>query len=77
MALLGDGRRAATVVTAAPSTLLILEHSDFRSFMAHHPDLARAIDEAASVRRPNIEAGCATPAEDERDPAPSLDFIHD
>jgi voltage-gated potassium channel len=77
MALLGDGRRGATVVTVAPSTLLILEHSDFRSFMAHHPDLARAIDEAAAVRRPTAETARAIAADDECASTPSLDLIHE
>ena len=50
IALLRDSTRTATVVTTAPSTLLILEVADFRDFMAHHPDLATAIAKEASRR---------------------------
>ncbi len=49
-ALLGNGVRNATVRTTLPSTLLILDLADFRSFTAHHPDLARAV-EIEAVRR--------------------------
>ena len=52
----GGGTRMATVVTTAPSTLLILEVSDFRDFMAHHPELARTI-ELESVRRASAIKG--------------------
>jgi voltage-gated potassium channel len=52
----GGGTRMATVVTTAPSTLLILEVSDFRDFMAHHPELARII-EMESVRRASVIKG--------------------
>ena len=34
----------ANVVTTLPSTLLILDLVDFRTFTAHHPELARTID---------------------------------
>ncbi len=44
LALLGDSIRTANVSTTKPSTLLILDLADFRTFMAHHPELARAID---------------------------------
>ncbi len=43
--------RTATVVTTAPSTLLILEVADFRDFMAHHPDLATAIEKRGRAPR--------------------------
>jgi CRP-like cAMP-binding protein len=36
-----------------PSTLLILDVSDFRAFTAHHPELARAV-EAEAARRHNV-----------------------
>jgi CRP-like cAMP-binding protein len=32
------------VSTTKPSTLLILDLADFRTLMAHRPELARAID---------------------------------
>jgi voltage-gated potassium channel len=44
LALLGDSIRTANVFTTEPSTLLILDLADFRTFTAHHPDLARVID---------------------------------
>ena len=50
-ALLDGGPRMATVVTTMPSTLLILEVSDFRAFTAHHPELAKAVEREAARRR--------------------------
>jgi voltage-gated potassium channel len=44
LALLGDLIRTANVSTTEVSTLLILDLADFRTLMAHHPELARAID---------------------------------
>jgi voltage-gated potassium channel len=44
LALLGDAIRTANVFTTHSSTLLILDLADFRTFMAHHPELARVID---------------------------------
>jgi voltage-gated potassium channel len=62
IALLEGGPRTATVLTTAPSTLLVLEVSDFRTITAMHPDLAQAVEkEAASraaVRKPPM-AGSA------------------
>jgi voltage-gated potassium channel len=47
-----DGRpRTATVVTTMPTTLLILEVSDFRAFTAHHPELAQSVESEAARRR--------------------------
>lgn len=51
LALLGDSVRTANVSTTQPSTLLILDLADFRTFMAHHPDLARIIDAEGQRRR--------------------------
>jgi voltage-gated potassium channel len=50
LALLGDSVRTANVTTTGPSTLLLLDLADFRTFTAHHPDLARAIDAEAQRR---------------------------
>jgi voltage-gated potassium channel len=50
-ALLDGSPRTATVVTTMPSTLLILEVSDFRAFTAHHPELAKAVEREAARRR--------------------------
>jgi voltage-gated potassium channel len=50
-ALLEGGPRSATVITTMPTTLLILEVSDFRAFTAHHPELAQAVESEAARRR--------------------------
>jgi voltage-gated potassium channel len=50
LALMGSGIRNATVRTTLPTTLLILEMAEFRTFTAHHPALARAIEEEAQRR---------------------------
>jgi voltage-gated potassium channel len=50
MALLERGPRMATVVTTLPTTLLILDVSDFHAFTALHPDLAQAVEAEASRR---------------------------
>ena len=55
IALLRRGTRTATVVTTSPSTLLILEVSDFHAFMANHPDLASAIKMEATRRESEIK----------------------
>lgn len=56
-ALLDGGPRTATVVTTTASTLLTLDVSDFRTFTAQHPDLAKALErEAAHRRGANSEA---------------------
>jgi voltage-gated potassium channel len=51
MALLGDGTRTATVTAVVPTTLLVLELTDYRIFAAHYPELARAVEEEAARRR--------------------------
>jgi voltage-gated potassium channel len=51
IALLEGGVRTATVVTTAPTTLLILDVSDFREFTAHNPHLAKAVEVAAEKRK--------------------------
>ena len=57
IALLKDTNRTATVTTAAASTLLVLEVSDFRDFMAHHPELAKTIAEEGMRRAAAIAGG--------------------
>lgn len=59
IALLEGGPRIATVVTTVPSTLLILEVSDFRAFMAVHPELAQAVEAEAAARRAVTPKGSA------------------
>jgi voltage-gated potassium channel len=58
IALLKETTRTATVMTTSPSTLLMLEVADFRDFVAHHPELATAL-ERESERRAKVsgEAG--------------------
>jgi len=55
LALLGDLIRTADVSTTKPSTLLILDLADFRTLMAHHSELARAIDAEAKRRLGEIQ----------------------
>jgi voltage-gated potassium channel len=50
MALLKGGRRVATVVATMPTTLLVLDVSDFRAFTTIHPELAHAVEAEASLR---------------------------
>jgi voltage-gated potassium channel len=56
LALLSDGVRTATVVATAPTTLLVLEVTDYRIFAAHHPDLARAVEEEGARRLAELNA---------------------
>jgi voltage-gated potassium channel len=51
MALLGDGTRNATVTAVVPTTLLVLELTDYRIFAAHYPELAGAVEDEAARRR--------------------------
>lgn len=44
LAILGDGRRTATVTTAAPSQLLVLFGTDFRRIQQEHPEIAERIE---------------------------------
>lgn len=55
MALLERSPRTATVVTTLPTTLLILDVSDFHAFTALHPDLAQSV-EAEAARRASASA---------------------
>jgi voltage-gated potassium channel len=55
-ALLGSGVRNATVIATRPSTLLILDAADFRTFTAHHPVLADAIEAEAKRRGGDLGA---------------------
>ncbi|HEX3453591.1 MAG TPA: cyclic nucleotide-binding domain-containing protein [Gaiellaceae bacterium] len=44
LALLGDGRRTATVTTASPSRVLVLFGTEFRQLQQEHPELAARIE---------------------------------
>ncbi len=50
LALLGNSIRTANVSTTMASTLLILDLADFRTVTAHHPELARVIDDEGRRR---------------------------
>jgi voltage-gated potassium channel len=69
IALLEGSLRTATVITTRPSTLLLLEVSDFRAFTAVHPEISNLIEHEAMKRmrraREPIEQG---PNERERLP---------
>lgn len=56
LALLGDGIRTATVVATMPTTLLVLELTDYRIFAAHHPDLAKAVEAEGARRLAEVRA---------------------
>jgi cAMP-dependent protein kinase regulator len=49
-ALLGEGRRVASVTTSAPSTVLILFGTEFRRLQQQHPEIGAAIEAAMRER---------------------------
>jgi len=55
LALLGDQVRTANVSTTRQSTLLVLDLADFRKLMAHHVELAGAIEAEAERRLGDIK----------------------
>jgi CRP-like cAMP-binding protein len=50
IAILGDGRRTATVTASSPSSLLVMFGSEFRQLEAAHPDIAARIRVAMEDR---------------------------
>ena len=46
LAILGDGRRTATVTTASPSHVLVLFGSEFRRLQQEYPEIAAQIESA-------------------------------
>ena len=60
LALLGNGIRTATVVATVPTTLLVLDLTDYRIFAAHYPELARP-SKPRPQRRLAERAGAAPP----------------
>ncbi len=44
LALLGEGRRTATVTTAAPSRVLVLFGTEFRQLQQEYPEIASRIE---------------------------------
>jgi voltage-gated potassium channel len=50
VALLGEGRRTATVTTTRPTRLLVLFGNDFARLRSKHPAVAAALEAAAQRR---------------------------
>jgi CRP-like cAMP-binding protein len=50
IAILGAGRRTATVTSTSPVRLLVMFGTEFRKLEAAHPDLASRITEAMQAR---------------------------
>jgi CRP-like cAMP-binding protein len=50
LAILGDGRRTATVTTTSPARLLVLFGTEFRQLQHEHPDLASRIESGVRAR---------------------------
>ena len=53
IAILGDGRRSATVTTTSPSRVLTLFGTDFRQLQQAHPKIAQRIEAAMRERATN------------------------
>jgi CRP/FNR family cyclic AMP-dependent transcriptional regulator len=49
-AIIGSGRRGATVTTSTPSNVLMMFGSEFRRLQQEHPEIATQIEEAALRR---------------------------
>jgi len=50
LAILGDGRRTATVTTTSPARLLVLFGTEFRRLQQVHPELAEQIEAGVRAR---------------------------
>jgi CRP-like cAMP-binding protein len=50
VAILGDGRRTATVTSRSPVRLLVLFGTEFRQLEAAHPEIASRIAETMHAR---------------------------
>ena len=46
LAILGDGRRTATVTTATPAQVLVLFGTEFRRLQQEYPEIAERIESA-------------------------------
>jgi CRP-like cAMP-binding protein len=53
LAILGDGRRTATVTATSPSRLLVLFGTEFRRLQQELPEAAAKLEAAAQERRSN------------------------
>jgi CRP-like cAMP-binding protein len=54
MAILGEGRRTATVTTTSPSKILVLFGTDFRQLQQTHPAIAARLEEAMQQRQAEL-----------------------
>jgi hypothetical protein len=50
VAILGDGRRSATVTTTSPATLLVMFGTEFRRLQEAQPEIAARLDAAMADR---------------------------
>ena len=55
MAIIGDGRRSATVTTTSPSRLFVMFGTEFRRLQQAHPQVADALEAAVATRRAENE----------------------
>jgi CRP-like cAMP-binding protein len=62
MAILGEGRRAATVTSTSPARLLVMFGTEFRRLEAAHPEIATEIVEAVQGRMAELDAASAQPS---------------
>jgi CRP-like cAMP-binding protein len=56
MAILGDGRRSATVTVTASSRILSMFGTEFRMLQEVRPDIAAQLEEAMRQRRGELDA---------------------
>jgi CRP-like cAMP-binding protein len=56
MAILGDGRRTATVTTTAPAKLLVMFGTEFRRLQQEQPEIAAGLEAAMRKRQQELEA---------------------
>lgn len=54
MAILGEGRRTATVTATSPVKLLVMFGTDFRQLQREHPATAAVIEESVQRRRQEL-----------------------
>jgi CRP-like cAMP-binding protein len=54
MAILGDGRRTATVTSTSPARLFVMFGTEFRQLEAKHPEIAAQIVTAMEARAAQI-----------------------
>jgi voltage-gated potassium channel len=50
VAILGDGRRSATVTTTSPARVLVLFGTEFRRLQQEHPEIAARLEAVATER---------------------------